>query len=679
MQLLQQRIARDPTLKARLERQERQLQQRISSRQNFKTNISPILVPVVFHIVMTNPALVTDAQIQAQMDTLNRDYSGLNGDSVKIPDHFKSLFGKTAIKFVLAQRTPGNDVTNGIDRVSTAVSSFSENTVNTVKHSGTGGVEAWNTAAYLNVWVCNLSGGLLGVATFPDDGVPGEQGVVIQYSSVPGGGATNFNRGKTLTHEIGHYFNLYHIWGDDNGACTGTDQVDDTPNQANYTSGCRTGVVTDNCTAASPGVMYQNYMDYTYDDCMVMFTNQQATRMETAVTSFRSSLYNSTAAIPLVRFDRDAELRVLTSPQQRLCTSGFTPVVTLRNLGRQTLTALTFFIRIDNGTANAYNWTGSLSNLAQTSVTLPALTSTTGNHTLTIYSSTPNGSVDQDTQGDTLRFPFLYYLPFTPPIVEGFEGPVFPPAGWDILNADKSFTWEKSTGTSKTGVSSALIQNYNYAANNQTDYLRLPEVSLANSDSAFITFQVAASATTALNTVNNAWDTLEVLISTDCGKTYEPIYRRWGSNLVTTASVADRYFVPSAAEWRKDSINITNYISRGNVMIAFRNTNEFENNIYLDDVNVYTKVINPNLKAKGFLLTPVPVGNIVTVQFYPQPTNLRSMAIYSILGQKLYEINTGSGAGNFYQFDMSRNGAGTYIFRATFSDRVITRKFVKGN
>ncbi|MEO6931538.1 MAG: zinc metalloprotease, partial [Chitinophagaceae bacterium] len=322
VELLQQRIKRDPTLKARIQQQDRQLRQSVLQRSNFKTDIAPVIIPVVFHIVMTNPSLVTDAQIMAQMDTLNNDYSGSNGDSVKIPSYFKPLFGKTAIRFVLAQRTPGNEVTNGIDRVTTSVTSFNVNNVNTVKHSLTGGTEAWNTSGYLNVWVCSLSGGLLGIATFPDDGVPEEQGVVIHYSSVPGSAGTNFNRGKTLTHEVGHYFNLYHIWGDDDGACTGTDQVDDTPNQGNFTSGCKTGVITDNCSMASPGVMYQNYMDYTYDECMVMFTAQQAVRMEASMTNFRSSLYNSIGGVPLVRFDRDADLRMLTSPQQRLCTSG---------------------------------------------------------------------------------------------------------------------------------------------------------------------------------------------------------------------------------------------------------------------------------------------------------------------------------------------------------------------
>jgi hypothetical protein len=677
VELLNRRISRDPSLKVRLAQQEARLQQKIRQQGAQRADITPLTIPVVFHIVMTNPSIITDAQIQAQLDTLNKDYAGLNGDSVKIPGYFKPLFGKSSIRFVLAQRTPNNEVTNGVERITTTVSSFNQNTVDNVKHSFTGGTEAWNSNNYLNVWVCNFSGGLLGIATFPEDGVPQEQGVVIHFPTLPGGTLANYNHGKTLVHEVGHYFNLLHIWGDDNGACTGSDNVDDTPNQGNSTTGCFTGVRTDNCTPAAPGVMFQNYMDYSYDDCMALFTLQQVTRMETALTTFRNSYYNSNGALPLVRFDRDAELRVFTSPQQRLCTGALTPAVTLRNLGRQNLTSLTFFVRIDNGNPTPVNWTGNLATLAQTSVTLPTLQTTTGNHVLSVYTASPNAGPDQNPVDDTLRFAYLYYLPFNPPIAESFEGPVFPPLGWDIVNPDGSFTWEKVTGVSKTGQSSALIQNYNYAANDQKDYLRTPEVNLAGADSAFITFQLAASAVTPLNTANNLWDTLEVLISTDCGVTYESVYKRWGSNLITTSGVADKYFIPSVAEWRKDSINITDYIPRGNVLVAFRNTNEFENNIYIDDVNIYTKVINPFLKAKGFLLTPVPVSNIVTAQFYPQPVNLRSIAIYSSVGQKLFEVNTSSGQSNLYQFNMGRFASGMYVFRATFTDRVITQKFLK--
>jgi hypothetical protein len=107
---------------------------------------------------------------------------------------------------------------------------------------------------------------------------------------LPGGNVTNYNEGKTLTHEIGHYFNLYHIWGDDNGTCSGSDQVEDTPNQSNSTGTCPTGIVTDRCTPTAPGIMYQNYMDYTSDGCLSMFTKMQVTRMEAAFTTYRSLL-----------------------------------------------------------------------------------------------------------------------------------------------------------------------------------------------------------------------------------------------------------------------------------------------------------------------------------------------------------------------------------------------------
>src|SRR6266542_460753 len=217
-------------------------------------------IPVVFHIVLKNPSAVTDAQIQAQLDTLNKNFLGINADTAKIPSYFKSLFGKSSIQFCLAQRTPDGDYTTGIERITTTTNSFSSND-DGVKHASSGGANIWNGDKYYNVWICTLSNGVLGYATFPEDNITDEQGVVIDYRTLPGGSFTSYNTGKTLCHETGHYFNLYHVWGDDNGTCMGTDYVDDTPNQANSTSACYTGIKTDNCTPDGNGIMYQNYMD----------------------------------------------------------------------------------------------------------------------------------------------------------------------------------------------------------------------------------------------------------------------------------------------------------------------------------------------------------------------------------------------------------------------------------
>lgn len=633
-------------------------------------------IPVVFHIVLTNPELVTDAQIAAQLDLLNKTYSGTNADAANLPAYFKPIFGKTSIQFCLAQRTPEGEITNGIERITTTKTSFTTSDEG-VKHVASGGTDIWNGDKYFNVWVCALGGSLLGYASFPNDGHPEEQGVVVEYRSLPKGSYTNYNSGKTLTHETGHYFNLFHIWGDDGGACTGSDFIDDTPNQADATTGCYTGIHTDSCTSTGNGILYQDYMDYSFDQCLVLFTAQQADRMQTALLTYRPSLLTSDGCTPVQLKTLDAQLKTIVTPNQRICINNFTPVVTVKNMGIQTLTSLTIKTVIDNGTAVNYNWSGSIASLASATVTLNAATINQGNHIVKIFVTSPNGGVDQNNANDTLSVAVQYFDAVLA-VNESFEGTTFPPQGWDIVNQDKLITWQKVTGIAKTGNASVLMNNFNYSVTDQVDYLRLPTINLANVDSAFLTFQVAASTYTPTSTAGNNWDTLQVLISQDCGITYTSLYKKWGSTLVTTTVERTDAFVPASNEWRKDSINLTSYSNAGQILLAFKNTNGFENNIYLDDINFRTITINPNLKAAGFLVTPNPAKDNLLVQFYPNPAKLRSVQLYNLMGQKLAERNIPAGqGGTAYNFDMRRYAGGTYIVRAVFTDRVLVKKIIK--
>jgi hypothetical protein len=295
MQVLEEQFKRDPAFRKKFEQQRiifnSAAASRIYSSQNNQRTEAIAAIPVVFHVVLPNGATVTDQQVLAQIDTLNKDYGGTNGDSVNIPPYFKPLFGKSIIRFCLAQQGPDGLPTTGINYYATNQTSFPND--NTVKHAATGGADAWNTEKYLNVWLCPLANNILGFSTFPNDNAPADQGVVIDYRSIPGGSYAGYNLGKTLTHEVGHYFNLYHIWGDDNGGCNGSDFIDDTPNQGDFTSGNPVGVKTDNCTTVSPGVMYQNFMDYTKDFYLVLFTTSQVARMETALALYRLPLLTS--------------------------------------------------------------------------------------------------------------------------------------------------------------------------------------------------------------------------------------------------------------------------------------------------------------------------------------------------------------------------------------------------
>jgi hypothetical protein len=691
MQRLEQNLQKNPAFRAKFEQKRIQFNKVFSIRSlNQSARLgSTVYIPVVFHIVLPNPDIVTDAQIKAQLDTLNNDFFGSNGDSVKIPSYFKPLFGKSNIQFCLAQRTPDGDGTNGIERTITSQTAFTYD--DKVKHSYSQGIESWNTGNYFNVWVCMMGSNLLGYSTFPDDvSTPAtDQGVVIDYRSLPGGSYTSYNEGKTLTHETGHYFNLYHIWGDDNGGCTGTDYIDDTPNQADASSGCYSGIKTDACTTGGDGIMYQNYMDYTDDPCLVMFTTEQVDRMETALAVYRPSLLSSNGCQPVVLNSYDAQLRSVNQPSQRLCNGTFAPQVTIKNKGSQDLTSLLIITQVDNGAFDTTNWTGSVSTYNTTTITLNSLTAIPGTHTLTVYVSNPDNNADQDQSNDTLQISFQYFEPitFTSPFVaspvtelkESFESNTFPPQGWDVVNPDNGLTWERVTGIGKTGNASVRIENFNYDRIGETDDLRMPAVSIpAGTDSAFLSFQVAAAVLSAFNTPNNNWDTLQVLISTDCGQTYTSLYKKWGINLVTDSVPEINEFIPTYNQWRKDSINLSDYIGKNGLLIAFRNSTGFENDVYLDDIDLRTVTINPNLKTRGLLVTPNPTSGNITVQFYPQPFDLRGIQLFNDIGQKIAQVTvTNNQANNYYNFDLSPYPKGVYIVRIVYRDSIVTKKIIK--
>jgi hypothetical protein len=247
-------------------------------------------IPVVIHVLYrTASENISDEQIYSQMTSVNEDFRALNSDLSSLPSNFESLVSDIQIEFCLAQVDPNGNSTTGINRVSTNQNSFSYN--NDMKFSSSGGVDAWDTDSYLNIWVCNLDN-LLGYAQFPG-GDASTDGVVVANTAFGSTGIAEapYNLGRTLTHEIGHWLNLRHIWGD---AYCGDDFVDDTPTHQEANYGCPS-YPQQSCGNGPDGDLFMNYMDYTEDACMYMFTNGQRTRMTSALLNSRSSLLNSTA------------------------------------------------------------------------------------------------------------------------------------------------------------------------------------------------------------------------------------------------------------------------------------------------------------------------------------------------------------------------------------------------
>jgi hypothetical protein len=257
-------------------------------------------IPVVVHVVYKTAAQnISDAQIKSQIDVLNADYRKKNSDVNSTPAAFAALATDARIQFELATVDPNGAATTGITRTTTTKDSFSDD--DAVKSAASGGADAWPRDKYLNVWVCQLGGGLLGYAQFPG-GPAATDGVVILHSAfgTNGTAAAPFNLGRSATHEIGHWLNLRHIWGDDGTGCSGDDFVADTPNQGGPNYGTP-GFPHISCNNGPNGDMFMNYMDYVDDDAMFMFSAGQVTRMQATLDGMRSTIGTSVScgkAIP---------------------------------------------------------------------------------------------------------------------------------------------------------------------------------------------------------------------------------------------------------------------------------------------------------------------------------------------------------------------------------------------
>ncbi|WBQ03255.1 M43 family zinc metalloprotease [Kribbella sp. CA-293567] len=246
-------------------------------------------IQVVVHVVWNTAAQnISQAQIDSQLDVLNRDFRATNTDLGIVPAPFTGLVADSRIEFRLASTDPAGNPTTGVTRTQTSRTSFG--TDDAIKASATGGIDPWPAERYLNIWVGQLGGGLLGYAQFP--GGPAEtDGVVVLHSGfgTNGTAAAPFDLGRTTTHEIGHYLNLFHIWGDDGSGCSGSDEVADTPNQGGPNFGVPAFPKL-SCSNGPHGDLFVNYMDYTDDRGMVMFTHDQVSRMEACLDTVRTEL-----------------------------------------------------------------------------------------------------------------------------------------------------------------------------------------------------------------------------------------------------------------------------------------------------------------------------------------------------------------------------------------------------
>lgn len=392
-----------------------------------------IYIPVVVHVIHNGDAYgtnenITDEQVQSQITVMNQDFRRITGT----PGFNSNPVGAdTQVEFVLAKVDPNGNPTNGINRVNLCQESWSTGAINSTVKPTT----IWDPTLYMNMWSVNFSdGSLLGYAQFPESTLGGltttaqsatTDGVVAGYrffgSSALTAGAFQapYDRGRTMTHEVGHFLGLRHIWGDTN-TCPATnttadkDFVADTPaaNAPNY--GC---VANTNTCPSNPGNdMIENYMDYTDDTCMNIFTVGQASRITTVMNNSprRSSLRTSVKDLAIPLFANDAEVKIeayCTSGASNPCTPANQHQVYLYNRGTSNLTSATINYNVNGGANTPVNWTG---NLAPNKYALVSFSTALATGTLNVAVASANGVTDGRVSNNTSSKAFSFPAPVAP-------------------------------------------------------------------------------------------------------------------------------------------------------------------------------------------------------------------------------------------------------------------------
>jgi len=282
-----------------------------------------IVIPVVVHLLFYSSVNeITDEKIQSQISILNRDFNLTDLSSLNIPAVFMQVAGRANIRFELAKVDPNGRATTGITRKKSSRLLWGND--DKIKDPSYGGVAPWDAGSYLNIWLGNLVPGLLGYASAP--GSPANKDGVVIRTSVFGEAGGSYSKGRTTVHEIGHWLNLQHLWGD--GTC-GSDQVDDTPPQKTFNQGCPGFPKLNNScgNGDANGEMFMNFMDFTDDACMVMFTKGQVLRMRSLFYpgEARASILQSrglgtpwNSGEPFIVDDpsgNDAKVNIKTNPQ----------------------------------------------------------------------------------------------------------------------------------------------------------------------------------------------------------------------------------------------------------------------------------------------------------------------------------------------------------------------------
>jgi hypothetical protein len=668
-EMVEQSLLQNPHLQENLKRLD--IFTKHFEHQHSTQNEDTLIIPVVIHVIHNyGSENISFAQVEDAMRILNEDFNKLNSDTNLIIPQFAPIAGNAKIIFRLAKKDPQGNCTQGVTRT---VSELTNDANENVK-----ALISWDTQKYLNVWVVrNISFGAGGYAYYPGT-APSQQneGIVVlasQFGSIGASFGGNF-AARTFTHEVGHYLNLRHTWGDSNNSgvstnCSIDDGVQDTPNTIGVSGqGCP---LTQNTCGSLDNV--QNYMDYS--NCGRMLTAGQVTRMRAALNSTvggRVFLWqpanliatgtNNGYAAPLCKPVAD-----FFPKEQSVCQGN-------------TVQFRATPLNVEGDTTLQYEWKIIGQNQFYDTISPLLDFDSSGFFTVQLKVSNAAGA-DSTTANITV---IRTDDPLNAPFIEGIESNVFPANNnnnnWNWNIESTSFTtWERITTTSFEGNASLRLRNQQVPFNS-VHTLTSPSLRLNQVPGAV---QMRFHYAYAQRNSNND-DALRVMVSSNCGNSWITVFNRSGGSLATVPP-QNSVFVPTLQDWKEQIIQLTPYKNAASVFVKFEAQSRAGNYLYLDNIRFGNNLTlslegEQQQNATQLMISPNParIDNALISVFVAERENVNVM-IMTATGKIVAQINSTLEAGT-HHYPLSENisslAAGVYLIRLQTEKQLITKKLV---
>lgn len=601
-------------------------------------------IPVVIHVMHTyGPDNISKAQCLNAMDILNECFQKRNADTADVIQLFKPIIGDVQCQFRLANIDPAGNCTDGITRTYTTLTNSADNSIKSLI--------IWNTSKYLNVWVVeNIASGAGGYSYLP--GVsPSIDGIVIRNDQFGGIGTSG---GSTLAkhsfpHEVGHYLNLYHTWGQSNtpgiaSNCNMDDGINDTPNTIGTLFGCDT---TFNSCGDIANV--QNFMDYA--NCEIMFTEEQAAAMQLALNSSVSSRNNLWAPANLLS----------TGTEDNHVTTLCAPHADFESTKKYICAGSSIIFRDASWNADitgrTWNFPGG-SPATDTAAAVTVTYSVPGTYDVELIAVAANGTDTLIRAGQVTVLPAISAN--AAPYAEGFETLVLAGSEWAVENPNNNNTWTITNLAAATGTQSIRIQNNTGVGAGNVDALITPSYNTTGVTGVNLTYKIAFAPKVASDTSQ-----LKIYVSNNCGRTWQLRNTQTGSAIHTASPNFAGNWIPSAAQWQSRTLALSPFSNQNNVRIKFEFTNRSANNIYLDDINLNGTVGLNSLTAYNYSLQvyPNPASSLLHITLNPDKSTDLTFELTDLAGRVVYTDHAGKVPAGEYRYELPNNSRlnGMYI------------------